>query len=111
MDKIVYKVENHLPLSKEDKGHAFNSDDLFYSIHNCSIDIENIKYNEDGTKDIAVHLHDTYDYTEILTFMGEKKGTPFNLSLGSFANDMGTMTTQMDALNPYEIDIYFTIRR
>lgn len=111
LDDVVYKVENNIPLSEKDKSYGFNSDDLFYSIHNCSFDIENIKYNEDGTKDIAVHLHDTYDYTEILTFMDEKKYTPLNFSLGSFANDMGTITSQMDALNPYEIDIYFTIRR
>ena len=106
MDEIVYKVENKIPLTKEDKEHNFNDADLLYSIHGCSLEIDDIKYNPDGTKDISVHLSDTYDYTKIWTVMDDK-----GISLATVANDAGTITSKLDSINPYKVDIYFTIRR
>lgn len=113
MDKVVYKIENNIPLTKDDMGHDFKpeSGDLYYSIHWCSLNIDNIKNNPDGTKDIYVHLSDTYDYTEITTSMSGKELDLFNISLGSLANDAATVSTKFDSINPYKIDIYFTIRR
>lgn len=39
------------------------------------------------------------------------KFNPLNWSFGNVANDFGTITSKLDAINPYEVDIYFTIRR
>ena len=106
LDEVVYKVENKIPFTKEDKHHNFNAGDLLYSIHSCGLKIDDIKYNVDGTKDISVHLSDTYDYTKIWTAM-DRNG----ISLATVANDAGTVSSKFDAINPYKVDIYFTIRR
>jgi metal-sulfur cluster biosynthetic enzyme len=62
-------------------------------------------------KDYSVHITDNYDYTKIWTSMEVKNFNPFRFSLGTLANDFGTITSKLDAINPYEVDIYFTIRR
>ena len=113
LDDVVNKIENNIPLVEDkDKHHDFNDEDLFYSIHGCKMDVDDIKYNSDGTKDISVHLHDTYDYTKIWTAMDGDEFAPFKkISLGSIANDAGTISSKLDAINSYEVDIYFTIRR
>lgn len=85
---------------------------MYYSIHGCSFEIADVKYNEDGTKDIIIHASDAYDFTQIWTYMGEKNEfDKSRVSLGTIANDAGTITTKLDALNPYNVDVYFTIRR
>ncbi len=114
LDEVVYKKENNIPLTEEDKQHNFeasDNQDLYYSIHGCHFDIDNISYNEDGTRDISVHISDNYDYTKIWTSMDGKEFSPSRISLGTIANDMGTITSKIDAINPYKVDIYFTIRR
>ncbi len=114
LDEVVYKVENKIPLTKEDKHHNFEANDnqdLYYSIHGCQFEIYNISYNKDETKDISVHITDNYDYTKIWTSMEGEKFSPFRISLGTLANDFGTITSKLDAINPYKVDIYFTIRR
>ena len=111
IDDVVRKIENKIDLNNDDKSHSFGLGDLFYSIHGCEMYINNIKYNSDGTKDISVHLHDTYDFTKIWTAMNEEKLDFSKISFGSVANDLGTFTTKYDAINPYNVDIYFTIRR
>lgn len=98
----------------ESKGLQFETTDdpdLYYSIHGCQIAIENISYNKDGTKDISVHITDNYDYTKIWTSMQGEEFSPFRISPGTLANDLGTTTSKLDAINPYKVDIYFTIRR
>ena len=114
LDEVVYKKENNIPLTEEDKQHNFeasDNQDLYYSIHGCHFDIDNISYNEDGTRDISVHISDNYDYTQIWTSMEGKEFSPSRISLGTLANDLGTITSKFDAINPYKVDIYFTIRR
>lgn len=54
---------------------------------------------------------DTYDFTKIWTAMNGGKLDFTKMDFGSFANDLGTITSKMDAINPYDIDIYLTIRR
>ena len=88
-----------------------NNQDLYYSIHGCQLDVDNISYNKDGTKDISVHIADNYDYTKIWTSMQNEKFSPSKISFGTVANDLGTITSKLDAINPYKVDIYFTIRR
>lgn len=112
LDDVVRKIENNVSLSKDDKSYEFKSDnDLLFSLHWCNLAVDDIKYNLDGTKDIAVHLSDSYDYTEILTAMNEGNFDPTNISFGGLANDLGTITSKYDAINTYEVDIYFVIRR
>ena len=111
LDKVVKKIENKILLDDEDESYNFNDGDLFYSIHSCRMSIDNIEYNNDGTKNIYVHLNDTYDYTEILTSMNKKDLDLFNISFGSLANDAATISSKFDAINSYDVDIYFTIRR
>ena len=43
--------------------------------------------------------------------MEGEKFNPFRISLGTLANDFGTITSKLDTINPYKVDIYFTIRR
>ncbi len=115
IDEYIYKVENNIKTSDQDKQYQFESNknaDLYYSIHGCSFEIADVKYNEDGTKDIIIHASDAYDFTQIWTYMGEKNEfDKSRVGLGTIANDAGTITTKLDALNPYNVDVYFTIRR
>ncbi len=73
--------------------------------------LDSIKYNEDGTADITLRLNDTYNFTEIWTSMDGNEIAPFKISKGTVANDFGTITTKYDALNPFEVTIYLTVRR
>lgn len=51
-------------------------------------------------------VYEIVNYTKIWTAM-EGNG----ISLATVANDAGTATSKLDAINPYKVDIYFTIRR
>ena len=111
VDEVVSKLENKIVLTDKDTSHRFKSDDLFFSINNCNFYIDNIEYNTDGTKDITVHINDTYDFTKIWSAMEDAEFDPLKWSFGGVANDFGTITSKLDAINPYKVDIYFTIRR
>ncbi len=97
-----------------------------YSLDNVSSTLD--KYEPlDALKDLTVpsldfidiiddiknkdYISAYYDYTKIWTAMDGEKLDLFNISLGSVANDAGTITSKLDAINPYKVDIYFTIRR
>ena len=114
VDEMVEAIQNNSLQLGSKIGLSFETSDdpdLYYSIHGCQIAIDNISYNRDGTKNIAVHITDTYDYTKIITAM---EGEDFNrsiVSIGTLANDFGTISTKLDAINPYKVDIYFTVRR
>lgn len=49
-------------------------------------------------------MHDKYDFTKIRTLM-DGRGFGF----AEAANDGGFISSCIDAINPYEFDIYFTI--
>ena len=106
IDGLTKKIENKIPFNATDRQHKFDVGDMYYSIHGCNLEITNINYNDDGTKDISIHISDNYDYTKIWTMMDGK-----GISLGSIANDFGTVSTWLDAINSYKVDIYLTIRR
>ena len=69
------------------------------------MDIVDIKKNGDGTKDVTVHINDRYDFTKITSF---RKNGP---SFGTIANDAALFSSWIDSINPYQVDIYFTVRR
>ena len=80
---------------------AFNSGDLYYAIHNCTIAFESEK-RADGSWIIDCKMTDVYDYTEISLSMG-------NL-LGTIANDAAVVSSNFGAINPYNITVEFQVR-
>ena len=103
--ELADKATNNVPLSPGDNSYRFTDGDLFFSINNCNIDILDVIPQPDGTKEITVHISDTYDFTKIWTLMNGNK-----VGLGELANDAGVVSTLIDAINPYKVDVYFTIK-
>ena len=90
---------------------ALGEETEIISLDDFYLPVDELPILEDGTRDISVHISDNYDYTKIWTSMDGKEFSPSRISLGTIANDMGTITSKIDAINPYKVDIYFTIRR
>ena len=88
---------------------GFDTGDLFYSIHNSNIEYS-ITQSQDGTIYADCVLTDTYDFTEILTFMGDKssKDYEYSMSVGSIANDAANISQRTGIINPYKITVNFT---
>lgn len=105
IDTMVEKIENNIPFDKNEKYYTFYNGDMYYCLFHCNMEIADIKKNEDGTKDITVHINDRYDFTKITSI---KKGGP---SFGTIANDAALFASWIDSINPYQVDIYFTVRR
>ena len=93
-------------MTNDDKEHKFEAGDLLYAIHGCRVEIIDISHNNDNTRNVSIHISDEYDYTKIWTNMDGK-----GVSLATVANDAGVVSTWIDAINPYHVDIYLTIRR
>ena len=58
-----------------------------------------------------VKMHDTYDYTQIMTFMGDNGAWSKEASLGTVANDVAYISQKTGAINPYEVYVYFWAKR
>ena len=88
---------------------GFNTGDLFYSIHRSNIEYS-ITQSQDGTIYADCVLTDTYDFTEILTFMGDNssKDYEYSMSVGSIANDAANISQRTGIINPYDITVNFT---
>ena len=94
-----------------DIGVSFNEADLYFSIHKASIHIEG-SANNDGIWEIHVTLQDTYDFTEIQSFMGNKNSEfSTHFSLGTIANDAATISQNLGAINSYNVRIEFDMER
>lgn len=106
-----YSKNNIIKFNKDnakninDVYYSFNSDDLFYSLHNVAINLNGKK--EKGKWNLQITLTDTYDFTEILSNdKFTKKGKKY-ISLGSILNDMGAVSSQYGVIKPFNITITF----
>ena len=61
---------------------------------------------------INAKLTDTYDFTEIQTFMDDNGNWSKEASLGTVANDIAAISQMSGAIKPYNITVSFqTYRR
>ncbi len=89
---------------------AFETDDLYYSIHRATIHVKGYK-NKDGKWIITAMLEDTYDFTEWMTVKFENGKLSFDIRTGTVANDVAKISQSTGAINPYMVRVYFnTIR-
>ncbi len=112
LDKLDVAIQNSDGKTLyDDFDVTFSQGDLFYSIHNATMHVEGYKM-ESGKWFIIATLSDTYDYTEFMTFMGEKwYQFSKNAGLGTAANDLATLSQMYGAINPYEITVeFYTVR-
>lgn len=96
--------------SVSDVSVAFTTGDLFYSIHRSSFILIGYKQN-DGSWMVNAKMHDTYDYTEIMTFMGSNGKLSKDVSLGTIANDAAFISQSIGVINPYEVNVEFWAKR
>ena len=113
---FLQKLDNEIANSNgntlsSDIGVSFDEADLYFSIHKASIHIEG-RANNDGIWEIHVTLQDTYDFTEIQSFMGNKNSEfSTHFSLGTIANDAATISQNLGAINSYNVRIEFDMER
>ena len=91
-------------------GVVFDSQDLYYSIHKSTIYLTGSK-NQYGSWIINCVLYDTYDFTEIQSFMSDDGSFQFDASLGTVANDAAYISQKTGAIKPYGITVDFWITR
>lgn len=82
---------------------VFESGDLYYSIHKSTIYVDGYQ-KENGQWIIHATMTDTYDFTEIQSFMG-------SFGLGTLANDAAVISQTTGAINPYKITVDFYTTR
>lgn len=110
LDKEIAKSKNG-KINTEAKNITFKNGDLYYSIHNANIKMEGYK-REDGKWIIKSTLYDVYDFTRIMTYMGDEWYEFANQAgLGTLANDAGVISQLAGIINPYSITIEFYTTR
>ena len=88
----------------------FMTGDLYYSIHKSSIYVSGYK-QKNGKWIVHTTLTDTYDFTEIQTFMNDNGGWSMQATLGTVANDTAAISQFLNAINPYEVTVDFYTTR
>ena len=87
----------------------FDNGDLYYSIHKATIHVTGYLQNN-GKWIVHAKMKDTYDFTEIQTFMDDK-GWSTQAGLGTVANDVAVVSQALGAINPYEVYVeFYTVR-
>ena len=89
---------------------AFENGDLYYSIHKSDIYLTGYK-REDGKWIVHATLTDTYDFTEIQSFMNDSGGWSMHAGIGTLANDAAVISQFLEAINPYDITVDFYTTR
>ena len=87
---------------------GFVSPDLYYSVNNASIHIDGTK-NSDGVWNLHVTVKDTYDFTEVLSYL--KNGFSLQTLIGAAANNAAYASQNLGAINPYDVYVEFDIVR
>ncbi len=99
--KIKGKLENVV----------FDNGDLYYSIHKSDIYVNGYR-QENGKWIIKAKLEDEYDFTEIMTLMGDKwYQFSTRIGLGTLANDVAFFSQKLGAINPYKVEVEFYTTR
>lgn len=91
-------------------GVEFETGDLYYSIHKSTIYLNGYK-REDGKWIINARMSDTYDFTEITSFMSNDNGWSWNVGKGTIANDVAVVSQKTGAIQPYRVTVdFWTVR-
>lgn len=87
---------------------SFNTGDLYYSIHRATIYIDGYQ-KDNGEWIIHAVLTDTYDFTEIQSFMSDGDYS-MQVGLGTVANDAAVISQNTGAINEFwiRVDFYTT---
>ena len=109
LDEVLKATEGNT-VSENLKDVVFSTGDLYYSIHRSSIHIEG-KKNDNGVWSINATLEDTYDFTEIQSFMDENGKGSTKVGLGTLANDLAVVSQKTGAINSYKIKVEFKTER
>ena len=80
---------------------AFNTGDLYMSIHNAKI---TARVQEDGN--MKVTIDDEYDFTEMWDIVQAFKDSGWFKALGAAANNYGTFLQECGVLKPFHMYIY-----
>lgn len=66
---------------------------------------------DDGSWIIHSIMTDTYDFTEIQSFMDAAGGWSTQVGLGTVANDAAVISQNTGAIRPYKVTVYFYTTR
>ena len=88
----------------------FKTGDLYYSIHKSSIYVNGYK-QKNGKWLVHAILTDTYDFTEIQSFMNDSNGWSTHAGIGTIANDAAVISQYLEAINPYKVTVDFYTTR
>ena len=98
------KIDGYLDIE------PFKTGDLYYSIHKSSIYVNGYK-KDDGHWLVYAKLTDTYDFTEIQSFMNDNGGWSKQAGIGTVANDAAVVSQFLGAINPYKVTVEFYTTR
>lgn len=98
------KVEGYLDTD------PFKTGDLYYSIHKSNIYVSGYK-QKNGKWIVHATLTDTYDFTEIQSFMNDNGGWSTQAGIGTLANDAAVISQFLNAINPYKVTVDFYTTR
>ena len=88
----------------------FNTGDLYYSIHKSDIYLTGYE-RQDGTWIVNAKMSDTYDFTEIQTFMADGGGWSKQAGLVTIANDAAVLSQALGVIHPYNVTVdFWTVR-
>lgn len=91
-------------------GVEFETGDLYYSIHKSTIYLNGYK-REDGKWIINARMSDTYDFTELTSFMSNDNSWSWTVSKGTIANDVAVVSQKTGAIQPYRVTVdFWTVR-
>ena len=98
------KIDGYLDIQ------PFNTGDLYYSIHKSDIYVNGYKQNN-GKWLVYAKLTDTYDFTEIQSFMDDNGGWSKQAGIGTAANDTAVVSQFLGAINSYKVTVEFYTTR
>ncbi len=110
LDKAIANSDGET-IDTDLEGIAFDTPDLYYSIHKATIHVKGYK-NKEGKWIITAMLEDTYDFTEWMTLSKDEDGKwKLDIRTGTVANDVAKISQMSGAINPYKVRVYFNTVR
>lgn len=109
LDEAIKSSKNG-KIDEDLKGIQFNTGDLYYSIHKSTIHVDGYMQSN-GKWIIHAKMTDTYDFTEIQSFMDDNGGWSTQAGIGTVANDVAVVSQFLGAINPYKVTVEFYTTR
>lgn len=111
INEIIKKYGNNDDFNTEgnNESFAFENGDLFFSLHNCRINVKGSKQNS-GKWNLDITLFDMYDYTDLQEI--QKYFNDDNVLkgiFGAFGNNLAMIGTSCRVVNEYKVIIQFKI--